>query len=161
MREQVLSDEERAFQRVVRMMNASEQSSVKVRCKLAHAGFDEDLVERAIARARACGILDDARYAEVLVRSALSRNKGLRAVSVELEELGIALDEVEAFREQRERERCDPSSSDAMRARALLESRPPRAKNLYAAAFRRLMAKGYDTDVATEAARWWADEHAR
>lgn len=156
-----LSEEERAYQRVLRMLSASEQSSRKVRAKLERAGYSDELIERTIERARDHGILDDARYAEMLVRSALSQNKGMRAVSAELDELGIALEEVEAYREQRMRERQDASGGEVMRARMLLESRPPRAKNIRDAAFRRLMSKGYDADIAAEVAQWWADQHAR
>lgn len=155
------NDGERAFQRVLRMLSASEQSSAKVRRKLIHAGFDEEVVESALARARDAGILDDARYAEVLVRSTISQNKGFRPVAEELEELGIALEEVEAFQEQRRCASDDPARSDAARARTLLDAHPPRAKNLRDAAFRKLMSKGFDRDLAAETARAWALERAR
>lgn len=154
-------DGERAFQRVLRMLNASEQSSAKVRRKLERAGYGDATIEGAISRAQEHGILDDARYAEVLVRSAISQNKGFRPVRAELAELGIALEDVEAFREHMQRQGEDPASTELMRARALLDAHPPRAKNLRDAAFRKLMAKGYDVDVATEAARSWSEDHAR
>lgn len=156
-----LSDEERAFQRVLRMLNASEQSSQKVRRKLEHAGYEEVTIERALDRARCCGILDDRRYAEMLVRSALSQNKGFRSVSIELEELGISLEEVSTYQEHQRRGDEDPLATDVMRAREVLRAHPPRAKNVRNAAFRKLLAKGYDTDVACEVARWWSENHGR
>lgn len=149
-------DEERAFQRLLAMLNASEQSSAKVRKKLSAAGYDDFVVDGVIERAKELGILDDARYAEVLVRSTISQGKGFRPVSVELEGLGIALDEVEAFQEYDEQQRLDPSLGDSARALALLEAHPPKAKNLRDAAFRKLMSKGYDIDVCTSVARDWA-----
>lgn len=156
-----MSTEERAFQRVLRMLNASEQSSQKVRRKLEHAGYGEATIDRTLDRARCCGILDDGRYAEMLVRSALSQNRGFRAVSIELEELGISLEEVSAYQEHERRQDEDPLASDAMRARAALRAHPPRAKNVRDAAFRKLLAKGYDTDVACEVARWWSENQER
>lgn len=150
-------DAERAFQRIVRMLNASEQSSSKVREKLARAGYDDDIVEQAVSRAQACGIVDDARYAEVLVRSTISQNKGFRFVRTELEELGIALEDVAAYQEHEEQIIVEPSMSDEDRAMAFLETHPPHAKNLRDAAFRKLMGKGYDTDMAASVARRWSE----
>lgn len=153
-------DAEGAFQRLVAMLNASEQSSAKVRKKLCAAGFDDFVVEGAIERAREYGILDDARYAELLVRSTLSQGKGFRGARAELEELGIDIGEVDAFREYEEAQQLDPASGDAARALALLQAHPPRAKNQRDAAFRKLMAKGYDIDVCSQVAREWAESSA-
>ena len=44
------------------------------------------------------------------------------------------------------------------RALALLRRRPPRAKQVREAAFRKLAARGFDTDVAASAARLWYEE---
>lgn len=148
---------DRAFQRIVRMLNASEQSSVKVREKLARAGYVDTVIDEAISRAQGCGIIDDMRYAEVLVRSAISQDKGFRFVRVELEELDIRLDDVVAYQEYEEKALTEPSLSDSERAFAFLETHPPRAKNLRDAAFRKLMGKGYDSDTAVSVARRWSE----
>lgn len=152
-----IQDADRAFARIVRMLNASEQSSIKVREKLARAGYDEDIVDQAISHARECGIIDDSRYAETLIRSTISQGKGFRFVRAELEELGIDLEDVEAYRDHKDRTCADASPSDDERALAFLQTHPPRAKNLRDAAFRKLMGKGYDTDTAASVARRWSE----
>lgn len=154
---EAVQESDRAFQRIVRMLNASEQSSVKVREKLARAGFEGATVEEAVDRARRCGIIDDHRYAEVLVRSAISQGKGFCFVRAELDALGIALDEVEAYQEHEAQAAHEPSVSDEARAMAFLETYPPRAKNLRDAAFRKLMSKGYGSDLAMSVARRWSE----
>lgn len=153
----IIQDADRAFQRIVRMLNASEQSSAKVREKLARAGFDDDIVEQAVLRAQECGIVDDARYAEVLVRSTISQNKGFRFARTELEDLGIALEDVTAYQEHEDRAAAEPSMSDEDRAMIFLKTHPPHAKNLRDAAFRKLMGKGYDSDTAASVARRWSE----
>ena len=153
----IVQDAERAFARVVRMLNASEQSSAKVREKLARAGYDDDIIERTVARAQACGIIDDSRYANVLVRSTISQGKGFRFARSELDELGIALEDVVAYQEHEEQTFSEPSLCDDDRAMAFLEAHPPRAKNLRDAAFRKLMGKGYGADTAMSVARRWSE----
>ena len=154
---ELVQDAERAFQRVVRMLNASEQSSLKVREKLARAGYEDDIIEQAISRARACGIIDDSRYAETLVRSTISQGKGFRFAQAELEKLGIMLEDVAAYREHEENSFDDASLTDEERALAFLEAHPPRAKNLRDAAFRKLMGKGYGPETAASVARRWCE----
>lgn len=152
---ETFDETDRAFQRIVRMLNASEQSSLKVKEKLARAGYDDDIAETAVSRAQECGVIDDARYAEMLVRSALSQGKGFRFVRVELDALGIALEDVAAYQEYEERAFVESAMDDESRAMTFLEVHPPRAKNLREAAFRKLMTQGYDADTAVSVARRW------
>ena len=94
-----LPEDERAFQKIVRVVNIREQSTVTMRRKLEQAGFDEEAVETALERACDAWLIDDRRYAEALVRATLASGKGLRSAERELEGLGIALEEVEAFQD--------------------------------------------------------------
>lgn len=143
---------ERAFRKIERLAGAREQASVALRRRLVREEFGEDAVERAIERALACGLVDDRRYADVLVRSRLSQGKGRRGIAAELTDLGINPDAVEAFSID------DGDDSDEVgRALALLDRKPPRSKNRRETAYRRLAQKGFSASVASSAARQWCE----
>ncbi|MGO5315858.1 regulatory protein RecX [Paraeggerthella sp. LCP19S3_G8] len=143
---------ERAFRKIERLACAREQASEALRRRLVREGFCEDAVEEAVARAQACGLVDDLRYADVLVRSRLSQGKGRRGIVAELEDLGIAVDEVASLSEG---QGVGDDASEISRAIALLERKPPRSKNAREAAYRKLVQKGYGSSVASSAARQW------
>lgn len=145
---------EAAFAKILRCANARETSTLKMREKLHHAGFPSDVTEGALARAVSAGIIDDARYCNCLIRSALSQGKGLHFVLKEVASLGIAPEDLEAYQRHLE------EGSDDMTARALdvLRRHCPRSKDIQAASYRRLMAKGYGHAVAAEAARLFREE---
>ena len=147
-----LAPAERAFQKVLRSASVREQSTATMRAKLAQAGFDEAVAEGALERAQACGFIDDRRYAEGRVRSALATGKGLRLVERELEELGVALEEVEAYQEH-----CEEGPSEVSRAVEALARKRFTAKNRAQAAWRFLVQRGYSPDAASSAVRLWID----
>ena len=84
-------DAEKAFRKIERLACAREQASAALRRRLVREGFSEEDAAAAVARAVACGLVDDRRYADVLVRSRLARGKGRRGIAAELAELGICL----------------------------------------------------------------------
>lgn len=148
-----LTEEERAFQKVVRVVNLREQSTATMRRKLEQAGFESEVVESALQRACEAWLIDDRRYAEALVRSALSKGAGLRNVQRELEGLGIALDEVEAFQDHQQ----EGGATEVDRALELLSRKRFTAKDKRSAAYRALVGKGYSSDAASTAARLWVE----
>ena len=148
-----LPEDERAFQKVVRVVNIREQSTVTMRRKLEQAGFGEAAVEAALERARDAWLIDDRRYAEALVRATLASGKGLRRAERAREGLGIALEEVEAFQDHEQ----DGGPSEVERAMAVLSRKRFTAKNKREAAYRTLVGKGYASDAASTAARLWAE----
>lgn len=145
---------EAAFQRIVRLASRSEQASSKLRARLLREGFPEESVEPAIKRALACGLVDDARYAEVLVRSRMAQGRGRQGIALELEKLGIDVADLDEIFEE-----CGQTEID--RALALLDRKPPQAKNVRAAAYRRLVQKGYGSEVASSASRLWCEARER
>ena len=111
-----------------------------LRRRLVREGFSEEDAAAAVARAVACGLVDDRRYADVLVRSRLAQGKGRRGIAAELAELGIDAEGVAALAEGGQGDGDD--AGELARALAVLDRRPPRAKNLRDAAYRRLVQKG-------------------
>lgn len=141
----------KAYKKIQRLANVSERSTKGLRDRLAREGFDSDAIEHALERACSFNIVNDMRYAEVLVRSRLSAGKGRRGIEAELRALDIDPDTVEGWHE----EPTDKSEID--RALAILTKRPPTAKNKRDAAYRRLVSKGYSSSVAQSAARIWSE----
>lgn len=145
---------EAAFRRLERWAARSEQASAPLRARLVRAGYTESAASRAVERAVRCGLVDDARFAEVLVRSRLSQGRGRQGIAAELSRAGIdpqTRGELYDYDEQEE----------LSRALRLLDARPPGAKNLRAAAYRRLVGKGYASHIASRAARLWCEDAQR
>lgn len=142
-----------AFDKLVRSVSASEQSTAKIRKKLHESGLPDDSVEKAIERAVRIGAIDDRRYAECLVRSTLSTGKGIRFALHEIEELGIDPLNLDSYNEHLE----EGEGAEIQRALDLLRRHPSRSKDVRGAAYRKLMAKGYDSSIASTASRLYAE----
>ena len=137
-----LSDPDAAFRKIERLCLVRERASEQLRQRLARGGFEAEAVEAALDRALACGLVDDGRFADVLVRSRLAQGRGRR---------GIDADGVEALAA------ADDDAGEVDRALALLDRKPPRAKNRRDAAYRRLAQKGFSASVSSSAARLWCE----
>lgn len=142
---------ERAFRRIERLACVREQASEALRRRLARDGFSAEAAEAAVGRAVSCGLVDDRRYADVLVRSRLAQGRGVQGIRAELASLGIEPPCEDGFAGGL----SDDHDSEVERALGVLERKPPRAKNARAAAYRRLMQKGFGAAVSTAAARIW------
>lgn len=152
-----LTEEElrtKAFERILRSLAVSEQSTLKMRIKLESAGFPADSISWAIDHAQEMGILDDRRYADSLIRSTIASGKGLRHVECELAKLGLALEELPAYRDYLEL--GEESQIDS--AVAYLLRHPSRAKDVRGSAMRKLINRGFSTDIATQATRKYLDQ---
>ena len=145
-------DHQAAMKKIERLCSLREQASFSLRDRLVRDGFPEEVARTAVDRAVACGLVDDARFADVLVRCRLAAGKGCAGIARELSSLGIDPDSVDAYRE------ADAGGFDDEIRRALdvLARKPPHAKNAREAAFRKLMGKGFSSSGASSAARrWW------
>lgn len=151
----VADEKERAFRKIERLCCMREQASEQIRRRLLREGFCEEAVEHALARSLVCGLVDDIRFAEVLMRCRLAAGRGRQGVEAELSGLGIDPYQVtgwpEAFAVDYE--------SELARALALLDRKPPRAKNRREAAYRRIAQKGFGSSVASTAARIWVEQN--
>lgn len=142
-----------AFDKLVRSVSASEQSTAKMRRKLHESGLPGDSVESAIEKAVRIGAIDDKRYAECLVRSTLASGKGLRFALKEIEGLGIDPYELDSYNEHLE----EGDDADVERALDFLSRHPSRSKDVRGAAYRKLISKGYDGGIASTASRLYAE----
>ena len=152
----VSDDAECAFRKIERLSLVREQASAALRTRLRREGFSEQATERALERALACGLVDDTRFAEVLMRSRLSQGRGAQGIEAELARLAIDADTVPGWPE----DFAVDDDSEIERALAVLDRKPPRAKNQRDAAYRRLAQKGFGASVASTAARLWTEARA-
>ena len=81
-----------------------EHSEQQLTRKLTGRGFDEQLVEIAVAELVADGLLSDVRFAEAFVNSRVQRGSGPQKIRMELRERGVAPElaslSIEAFDDQ-------------------------------------------------------------
>ncbi|WP_251212822.1 regulatory protein RecX [Adlercreutzia murintestinalis] len=143
-----------AFAKVLRCASAAEQSSLKMRKKLSDAGFSSDAIEFALQKAQRVGAIDDVRYAECLVRSHALAGKGMEFAKREVAALGLDIDDLEAY--QAYQDAGEHAHIEA--AYDILSRHPIRARDARAAAFRKLLAKGYRGDIASKAVSLWMEQ---
>ncbi len=148
------TDSDECFAKICRLLNARERCSKELIERLVKDGFDESVSHEAVERAIRCGLVDDVRFAETLVRSRLSQGKGVAGIGRELRTLGFDLCAVESYAALTSGNLHDREVS---RALDLLERKPPRSKNPRASAYRRLATKGFSASVAADASRMWWD----
>lgn len=149
---------EEAFKKVVKLVSARDRCSHELIDRLVRAGFDRCDAVAAVDRALSCGMVDDLRYADVLIRSRVSQGKGRAGIEEELARSGIDACDVPGWPEA-----YFPAEgpSEEERAFELLCRKPPRSKNVYAAACRKLASRGFSSDAVFSAARRYAEQGDR
>lgn len=145
---------EEAFRKILRWVSVRERSSHYLRERLLKDDFGPEVVEEALERSIRCRAVDDRRYCDALIRMKLAAGKGMRGALAEIEELGVDPQSLDAWQEHAERGR----EAEVERALCVLRRHPPRAKAARAAAYRKLIGRGYDSDIASTAARLWSQE---
>ena len=143
-------DENAAFERVVALVNVRERSSVELRRRLVSEGSTPENVDRAVERAVRCGLVDDARFADVYVRSKIRAGWGRRKIEHELEGYGV---DPHAALPAYPDEYFAPDS-EYERACGLLGRKALPAKNPFEKLARHLVNKGFSNETAFRAARW-------
>lgn len=145
-----------AFAKIQRLLCIREHASALLYKRLLASGYEDRIASGAVQRAIDCGLVSDERYADVLVRSRLSQGKGLRGIAFELEQADIDPHNVPAYQEALFN---DSGPDELARALSLLAAKPPKAKRIREAAYRKLVQKGYESGVAASAARIFAEQH--
>ena len=146
----------RAFAKISRIVSHAEKSTKQIRERLKRDGFSEEAIENSLERATRCGMVDDERYAEWLVRSRLRQGRGLAGIERELSEVGYRLEDLRGWPEEFEYNDDDETE----RAIAFLEKHPTNAKNKRDAAYRKLVMKGFSSQCSTRAARIWCERYS-
>lgn len=147
---------DKAVKKIIALTNVSERSERALRERLAKCEFSPEAIEEAVSRAKRWCIIDDAHFAQTLIRSRISQGKGSVFIARDLRSHGIDPNTIPGWPDE-----CRLSESEELeRAIALLEKKPPRCKNLRDGAYRRLAQKGFPSSVASNASRIWYESQA-
>ncbi|MDO4443316.1 MAG: regulatory protein RecX [Slackia sp.] len=152
--EETSEQQDEAFKKIVKLLCVRDRCSNDLVERLVRSGFDRCDAESAVERAAACGMVDDVRYADILIRSRISQGKGKAGIEDELAKAHIAPDDIPGWPEAYF---PDDGPSEEERAFELLCRKPPRSKNIYAAACRKLASRGFSSDAVFSAARRYAE----
>ncbi len=153
---EIPESQDEAFKKITRLVNARERCVSELRARLLRDGFEQSDIQAALQRAVACGMVDDLRYADILVRSRIAQGKGRAGIESELAASDILVADLPGWPDAYFPE---DSASEEDRAFDLLCRKPPRSKNIYAAACRKLAACGFAADVVYAAARRYTRQH--
>jgi regulatory protein len=149
----------------MRFLEARRRSVTEVRRRLTLAGYRPELIEGAIDRLLAVGLLDDLEFARAWVRSRdASRPRGEQALRRELVQKGLDREVIGTVLEERGRasdpeSATDGRSSDHAAAERLLARRRSMLERVADPAERRrrayalLARNGFDPEVCAEAVR--------
>ena len=145
------SDESKAFNKIKTLACRREHSQRSLRKRLSREDYSDEVIASAIERAVRCGLISDARFAEVLVRSRISQGKGLPGIARELNDEGI-----DPFSVSQYVDAVNGSiPNEVDRAIEVISKRPPHSKHPRESAYRKLVSKGYSSSVASSASRIW------
>lgn len=163
-----IDDPEVVLEAAARFLEARSRSVAEVRRRLTRTGYRADLVDGAIERLLALGILDDRAFAEAWIASRdRAHPRGERALRQELALKGIDRAIVDGLlEERREGEGATAAEPDLAAAERLLTrnartlgrvSDPRRRRSR---AYALLVRNGFDSGTCTAAVRAWieADE---
>lgn len=143
-----------AFKKIIALVNHADRSEKAVRERLQRDGFKDVDIDHAVQRALEYGFIDDARFAEVLIRSRISKLRGSAGIVRELSENGIEAMSIPGW----PNDFGISHEEELDRALAYLRKKPPRSKNARDGAYRKLLQHGFSSDVALSAARVFVDE---
>lgn len=135
-----------ARERALRLIGYRERSVREMRDRLADDGYQAHVVGSLIERFVAVGLLDDARFAEVYVRTKLSAGWGSHRIASELARAGVdetvVLDVMAGLA---------PPGAELERAVATISRLPLDTASARQKALRKLVARGFDYPLARDA----------
>ena len=137
-----------AMDSLARLLVVRERSLKEAQDRLLEKGYEEHTVASALDRALACGLLDDARFAQTYIKGKLSAGWGQKRIERELYRFGIATEMIDGYPDDFFCE--DEQVEQALEA---LKKHRSRSKNPKQAAYRYLIGKGYSSSVASSAVR--------
>lgn len=144
-----------AFSKLIQLISVRERSSKEILVRLMREGYTCEQSSQAIERAVECGLVDNCRFAESFIRTKVAAGKGKRSIEIELlNKHDIDIETVSGWPEEFGLD--SESQTDA--AFNLLLQHPPRSKDLWGSAYRKLIHKGYTSQVANQAVRLWFND---
>lgn len=145
--------ERQACRRATFLLDRRDYSSKELTDKLRADGYWSDVTTACLVRLRDLGLVNDARYADVFVRSKLYAGWGITKIERALTQRGVDVGELDGWPDAF----VDPRGEDA-RAFELVARRRFGGRDPYAKAVRFLCSRGFSAAVAHSAAARLRDE---
>ena len=142
-----------AARRVRDLLERSDYSSKELRDKLAADGYWPEVIEDGVARLQEAGLVDDARYADVFMRSKLCAGWGPSKVEQALARRGIDARDIAGWPDA-----YLPEGGEAQQAYRVARGRSHEGRDPYAKVVRFLCARGFALHAAGVAASRLRDE---
>jgi regulatory protein len=136
-----------------KLLTARDRPASDLRDHLLKSGFQPDVVDLVLQRARECGLVDDARYAERFCKRKLQAGWGRNRIINALQQQGIDPSVSVSLEGM-----CDSEDDEVERALQALSRFTPHSKNEYQARLRHLVGKGFAPNIASTALRQYASE---
>ena len=135
------------FDMVVRLLDKRDYSERQLTERLARDGYWDKPVRAIVEHASRLRLVDDARFADVFIRSKMGAGWGLARIERELRQRGIEPDALAGWPEQYQ------ETPELERALALASRRRLTGKDPYAKLVRFLCGRGFSASVAHEVAQ--------
>ena len=140
--------EQAAFERACSKLSARERPGKDVLNLLVQEGYPTEASQAAVDKAKRCGVISDARYAQAFVNSKTRAGWGKARISRELERFGLSLEDagdvaLDGLTQDREYERALAAAS-----RRAMPSKNPTEKIA-----RFLMGRGFATGLSLRVAK--------
>lgn len=152
------TEEQRAVDLAYRALGRRDRTVVELRAYLERKRVEPEAIEHAVAELQAAGYLDDARYAARFAEDKRALERwGSERIELDLRRRGVADDLIEAAIA------AQPRSEELGAALELLAQRmpqPPPDDRARDRAWRLLVRKGYEPELAYDAVRAHARRHA-
>lgn len=137
------SDPTAAMDTLVRLLATRERSVQESTQRLKDKGYQEEAILEATRRALSCGLLDDQRFAQNYIKDKTLSGWGPRRIEERLYFFGISKEDIEGYPES-----YYDFDTQITQATKALSCHRSRSKNPRQAAYRYLVNKGYDGEVA-------------
>lgn len=139
--------------RLESLLNKRDYSSAELKEKLASDGYSIETTDALIAAAVSGGAVNDARFADVFIRSKIYAGWGRQKIERELSRKGVEAESIPGWPEEYFEE-----GSELERARELASRRRPTGKNDFQKTVRYLCNKGFSMNIAIDAAKSALDQ---
>lgn len=134
--------------RVEELVGRRDWSAAELARRLVEEGWTSAVADELVARARECGLVDDARFGGAFARAKVAAGWGRLRIERELSRRGIDAASIEGWPEEFVGE-----GGELARARELASRRRLTGRNDYQKIVRFLCGRGFAAGVASEAAR--------
>lgn len=148
---QLNTQTKQCFKKIIVLLNYKERCSWELKERLRKLNYSDKCIKFAIKKAKKLKLVDDFRYAEMYIYSKLNNSRGIPGILQYLKSMRIDINDSDTLTKLIK----DASMSENERAYSFLKNHPPRSKDIYSGAIRKLVNRGYSVNTAVKATNKW------